>query len=609
MNKPNKINLIYCNRKFGKDLIYNNLSPRMSDPAFQINNTLRQYINRKLDENENLLKLEKEQFTDTKINNKKLKSIQGIVKRNNDTNNNTYFTNSPSKENMQLFSSVRNLSLSIVQNNKNNENLNVIKSMIFNNKDKAKEKNNKKNVFSCNKINDKKASKIKHLSNSCNRDKKKKNKNKNKNLKLCMSGKIPRIKTMNKFRKNNIASSMTDIIVKKITNITNTDNKNKRSNVNNKYEVVNECKTSNTKEKKYNKTFTRFNSSDFKNINNENININIKSSNRSNNNSKNKNLTLSRRISNIATNRVKKNTSKNKNKKHIENKNNIKNDKKIKKLDKRNILAKISHKNSNKFMTNFTNNNSINITKEKFKKLNKDIKENYCCKKISKINSNIMNSDRDSNGYPIHPKVRKTKTYKTDSKTNNDNKNKNKFRFKEEKNLDGYELCWNLKNDYSKDIDISLISINNQKKPCIKNYKLCPNKIYNTFNNDNNNINNIYLNNIQNVNNINNINNISHKQENLSNKNKEKYYSKIVLLENENKILKDEIKESKNRISVLENKIEELLDDKNSKENSVCPQPTPYVVKYSKDILSSKIKDSKNKTEDKIIYNNINEVI
>ena len=60
MSKPNKINLIYSNKKFGKDLIYNNLSPRMNDPAFQINNTLRQYINRKLDENENLLKLEKE---------------------------------------------------------------------------------------------------------------------------------------------------------------------------------------------------------------------------------------------------------------------------------------------------------------------------------------------------------------------------------------------------------------------------------------------------------------------------------------------------------------------------------------------------------------------
>ena len=203
MNKPNKINLIYSNRKFGKDLIYNKLSPRMTDPAFQINNTLRQYINRKLDENENLLKLEKEPFTDTKINNQKLKSFQGIVKRNNDTNNNTYFTTSPCKDNMKKFSSVRNLSISIVQNNKINKNLNLIKSVIFSNRDKVKEKNNKKNTFSYNKINDEKTTKIKHLSNSCNKDKN----NKNKNMKLCMSGKIPRIKNMNKYCKNNIIST------------------------------------------------------------------------------------------------------------------------------------------------------------------------------------------------------------------------------------------------------------------------------------------------------------------------------------------------------------------------------------------------------------------
>ena len=62
------------------------------------------------------------------------------------------------------------------------------------------------------------------------------------------------------------------------------------------------------------------------------------------------------------------------------------------------------------------------------------------------------------------------------------------------------------------------------------------------------------------------------------------------LLENENKILKDEIKESKNRISILENKIEELLDDKNCKEDIEVPQPMPYVVKYSKDFLFNKIK-------------------
>ena len=68
-----------------------------------------------------------------------------------------------------------------------------------------------------------------------------------------MSGKIPRIKNMNKCRKNTIESSMTDIIVKKNININNTDNKNKRSNEHDKYEIINECKTSNTKINKYKK--------------------------------------------------------------------------------------------------------------------------------------------------------------------------------------------------------------------------------------------------------------------------------------------------------------------------------------------------------------------
>ena len=40
---------------------------------------------------------------------------------------------------------------------------------------------------------------------------------------------------MNKCIKNNIVSSMTDIIVKKNTNIINTDNKNKGLNGYNKY--------------------------------------------------------------------------------------------------------------------------------------------------------------------------------------------------------------------------------------------------------------------------------------------------------------------------------------------------------------------------------------
>ena len=59
------------------------------------------------------------------------------------------------------------------------------------------------------------------------------------------------------------------------------------------------------------------------------------------------------------------------------------------------------------------------------------------------------------------------------------------------------------------------------------------------------------------------------------------------MLENENKILKNEINDSRNKLSLLESKIDELLKQKqknNSLEKEECPhppQPTPYVKKYS----------------------------
>ena len=59
------------------------------------------------------------------------------------------------------------------------------------------------------------------------------------------------------------------------------------------------------------------------------------------------------------------------------------------------------------------------------------------------------------------------------------------------------------------------------------------------------------------------------------------YIKKIQMLENENKLLKGEISESKNRLIKLENKIEELLEEKHFGENEECPKPTPYVKKYS----------------------------
>ena len=59
------------------------------------------------------------------------------------------------------------------------------------------------------------------------------------------------------------------------------------------------------------------------------------------------------------------------------------------------------------------------------------------------------------------------------------------------------------------------------------------------------------------------------------------YLKKIENLENENKLLKGEIRESKNRLMILENKIGELLGEKKLVEKEDCPKPMPYVKKYS----------------------------
>ena len=61
------------------------------------------------------------------------------------------------------------------------------------------------------------------------------------------------------------------------------------------------------------------------------------------------------------------------------------------------------------------------------------------------------------------------------------------------------------------------------------------------------------------------------------------YIQKIEKLENENKFLKDEINNSKNKLQLLEDKINKLLLGKNRESigKEECPQPTPYVKKYS----------------------------
>ena len=529
MSKTNKNNIIYSNKKLlNKNIFFGNISPKMSDPAFQINNTLKHYINRKL--NENKTDIDKQLFKNKK-NKKQVKSFHNFAKRNNRTNN--YTINSNSKDNLQLFSSLQNLSISIINsNNKNNINddlKNILKNMT------SKKKVNENRIFSYTKINDKKL----------NKNKKEYINKSSQKIKFSLSGKIKKIKAKNIFKKYIHSSSMKNIKIKK------SESKMNKSNIREK------------EDGKF-KTLFRFNSGDLKNFQNINLFNNRYSikSNMENNN----NLSLTQRINYNSLNQLKNNEKKNK----INISNNTK---------KNNTKNKKITKNYSTFQSN-KNNKKVKNWKEN-KILNKRNKDTNSFNKLNKIksqntdNNKIKNNINDINNYYI------SSLGKTEPNNNSSIYN---FHLKEKKISDGYELYWNLKNDYSKDIDISLISINNQKKSVIKNYKLNPSKIPNNYYNDNNNINNIYLNNIQNVNNINN------QQSELSIiTNKAEYYSKLQLLENENKILKNEIKESKNRIYALEYKIEELLDDKNSKENSECPQPTPYVIKYSKDILPSKI--------------------
>ena len=101
----------------------------------------------------------------------------------------------------------------------------------------------------------------------------------------------------------------------------------------------------------------------------------------------------------------------------------------------------------------------------------------------------------------------------------------------------------------------------------------------------------------------------------IKNDNSLEYIKRIELLENENRLLKGEINESKNKLLLLENKINKLLIEKNSIEKEECPRPTPYVKKYSMDTLqnlpyndininNSKVKIKPNESK---IINNLND--
>ena len=68
------------------------------------------------------------------------------------------------------------------------------------------------------------------------------------------------------------------------------------------------------------------------------------------------------------------------------------------------------------------------------------------------------------------------------------------------------------------------------------------------------------------------------------------YIQKIEKLENENKLLKNEINDSNYKLKLLEEKINKLLllgKSSIPKDKEECPKPTPYVKKYSADILQN----------------------
>ena len=413
----------------------------------------------------------------------------------------------------------------------------------------------------------------------------------NNKIKYTLSGKIPRIKTKNIFKDYKHSSSLKNIKIKNTENYINKTNiKEKKDN-----KVIN-----------YTKTLFRFNSSDYKDMRDKDLYSERCTYIRDN--LENNQLGLSQKISLNSLHGIKNNENKNNKINNIKNNNNkkiIETPKKLKNtiIKKTNTKHLLNSKKNNKFKSKNNNNknnknNEANINSKKLIKINKkkDFNEsqNINTDRIIDNKINKTNNNNNVNNYYI-PNIEKNESINNSSIFN--------IHLNDQKFIDNYELCWNVKNDYSKDIDISLISVNNQKKSIIKNYKLSPNIFSDNFN-DNNNINNIYLNNIQNV------NDMGGNQNDLSNiNNKQKYISKLELLENENKILKDEIKESKNRISLLEYKIEELLDDKGSKDISESPQPTPYVIKYSKNIFPPRIKPKIEENNQEQIYKTSNEIL
>ena len=211
-------------------------------------------------------------------------------------------------------------------------------------------------------------------------------------------------------------------------------------------------------------------------------------------------------------------------------------------FDKRNIFYYSNNKCVNNRLTIDTNLKSFD---------NNSKKQNILINKFDSINTNINERYNDF----TNASDNNIKTHKNNK--NNDNADK--------KNIN------NLKNN-------SVIIINTNITNKTDNNTKYYNDFYKISNtNDNLNLSDKMINSYKNFE----IKNNKFEAENIKKDNSIEYLKKIEMLENENKLLKGEISESKNRLIVLENKIGKLLGEKFIIEKEECPQPMPYVKKYS----------------------------
>lgn len=252
-------------------------------------------------------------------------------------------------------------------------------------------------------------------------------------------------------------------------------------------------------------------------------------------------------------------------------------------LDKNNSI--IPYNNNIKILTNHSTldinnlkNTIIGQTTTKKKKFSMQyFPQNLNNKNKYSNLTNIKNNNKNKNINFIRSRQNLIRNYPTKidiidkiKKSNNNiisiNKTENNIKYKKINNIDKENSLYK-----SKDINDNKYS-------------------YNISNNNKNSTPKKIINNTVNDNNLNNINNFStnNKKENEINSNiNDKYLKKIEMLENENKLLKNEINVSNNRLLLLENKINELLIGKNSIEKEECPQPTPYVKKYSLETIQN----------------------